>query len=273
MPELNPSPITQSGNQDGGRETPVVVNTEPTPLDPSPDFPVTAKPRLSPNPKSTLEFKDGGRGTPVIVNTDPKVSPDAEDAIEKALATKQDKLTFDSAPTENSTNPVTSGGVYNALQNVGGEDIVTITATGVQSDEMAAKILAAKAVYYDGKLYIKASEGDADIEFKGQNQYGAIDTQFYMLFTKATKRIETGSSSYDRVQTIDSKKGNVSLDNSLQTTGGTTSGTLGLTGQLPYLTTEPSDPNTAGFVKLVVLDAEPSAYKAGFLYFVTEPAE
>lgn len=32
---------------------------------------------------------------------------------------KQDALTFDSAPTENSTNPVTSGGVYTALSNKG----------------------------------------------------------------------------------------------------------------------------------------------------------
>lgn len=31
------------------------------------------------------------------------------------LATKQDALTFDNAPTENSTNPVTSGGVYAAI--------------------------------------------------------------------------------------------------------------------------------------------------------------
>lgn len=31
------------------------------------------------------------------------------------LATKQDKLTFDSAPTSGSTNPVTSGGVYTSL--------------------------------------------------------------------------------------------------------------------------------------------------------------
>ena len=32
-----------------------------------------------------------------------------------ALALKEDKLTFDSAPTTGSTNPVTSGGVYTAL--------------------------------------------------------------------------------------------------------------------------------------------------------------
>lgn len=33
-----------------------------------------------------------------------------------ALAGKQPTLTFDTAPTEDSTNPVTSGGVWEALQ-------------------------------------------------------------------------------------------------------------------------------------------------------------
>lgn len=43
------------------------------------------------------------------------------DAVEteKALAGKQPKLTFDSSPTANSTNPVTSGGVYQAIGNIG----------------------------------------------------------------------------------------------------------------------------------------------------------
>ena len=35
-----------------------------------------------------------------------------------SYAEKQDKLTFDTTPTANSTNPVTSGGVYNALQTM-----------------------------------------------------------------------------------------------------------------------------------------------------------
>lgn len=35
--------------------------------------------------------------------------------VDTLLATKQNTLTFDSTPTENSTNPVTSGGVYNAI--------------------------------------------------------------------------------------------------------------------------------------------------------------
>ena len=38
--------------------------------------------------------------------------------VDTALAAKQNTLTFDNTPTENSTNPVTSGGIYNALQNV-----------------------------------------------------------------------------------------------------------------------------------------------------------
>jgi len=36
-------------------------------------------------------------------------------AVYTALSGKQDTLTFDTTPTENSTNPVTSGGIYNAI--------------------------------------------------------------------------------------------------------------------------------------------------------------
>ena len=40
--------------------------------------------------------------------------------IDSLSESKQDKLTFDDTPTENSQNPVTSGGIYTALQNAGG---------------------------------------------------------------------------------------------------------------------------------------------------------
>lgn len=40
------------------------------------------------------------------------------DAVGDINTKKQDTLTFDSTPTENSTNPVTSGGVYDALQGM-----------------------------------------------------------------------------------------------------------------------------------------------------------
>lgn len=43
------------------------------------------------------------------------------DAVHDALAMKQDALTFDASPTQSSTNPVTSGGVYTAVQDVQGQ--------------------------------------------------------------------------------------------------------------------------------------------------------
>ena len=50
------------------------------------------------------------------------VDPDAEyytkAQADVLLAQKQNKLTFDNTPTEDSTNPVTSDGVYTALANV-----------------------------------------------------------------------------------------------------------------------------------------------------------
>ena len=51
-----------------------------------------------------------------------------KNTVDAALAGKQATLTFDSAPTQNSTNPVTSGGVYTAMANVGSP-----TATQVQT--------------------------------------------------------------------------------------------------------------------------------------------
>ena len=53
-------------------------------------------------------------------------------ASKDEVAKKQDKLTFDTAPTENSANPVTSGGVYTAIQNsVNAVDLSGYWATGV----------------------------------------------------------------------------------------------------------------------------------------------
>ena len=47
------------------------------------------------------------------------------DAHSDLFNAKQDKLTFDSVPTENSTNPVTSGGVYTAIANASPSDSVS----------------------------------------------------------------------------------------------------------------------------------------------------
>lgn len=42
---------------------------------------------------------------------------DAWEAVLTLIATKQDTLTFDDTPTSGSTNPVTSGGIYDAINN------------------------------------------------------------------------------------------------------------------------------------------------------------
>lgn len=53
----------------------------------------------------------------------------AATTIEALLAAKQDALTFDAAPTQGSQNPVTSGGVYTAIQNAAGSTVKKATGT------------------------------------------------------------------------------------------------------------------------------------------------
>ena len=47
--------------------------------------------------------------------------------VDTALGAKQDALTFDSEPTAESDNPVTSGGVYDALQDIDIENMTEVT--------------------------------------------------------------------------------------------------------------------------------------------------
>ena len=54
--------------------------------------------------------------TSAITNTDTVSS--AIGKLEKGLDTKQDALTFDTTPTQDSTNPVTSGGIYNVIGDI-----------------------------------------------------------------------------------------------------------------------------------------------------------
>ena len=239
----------------------------------NPNFPQGTYPYASPNPKLSNESVNGGQETPVIVVTPPKtaIDPTEESAeiaiLEQQIAGKQDKLTFDTAPTQNSTNPVTSGGVYNALQNVGGEDIVTITATGVQSDEMAAKIEAAKAVYYDNRLYGKYSENGTTISFRMQTQPQDTDSNYFVNYTISTKTIEANVNSYNRISSISGRTGNFNLDDSLNASNNE----LKLTGKLPYLTSLPSTDNTSGFLTIVKCTSEPAQADRheGYLYIVT----
>ena len=64
---------------------------------------------------------------------------------------KQNQLTFDSAPTAGSANPVTSGGVYNALQNVtpgGGGVSVAVGGITVKQGDFTLDSLNASGGYF-----------------------------------------------------------------------------------------------------------------------------
>ena len=56
--------------------------------------------------------------TQSLSSTDTTHAPSSK-TVNDARALKQDALTFDNAPTENSTNPVTSGGVFTAINDLG----------------------------------------------------------------------------------------------------------------------------------------------------------
>lgn len=55
-------------------------------------------------------------------------------AIDQALAAKQDALTFDAVPTEGSTNPAESGGIYDAIQAGGAAALAAFATDSVSGD-------------------------------------------------------------------------------------------------------------------------------------------
>lgn len=151
-------------------------------------------------------------------------------------------------------------------------DIVTISATGVQSDEMAAKILNAKALYYNNMLYTKSSDDGTYIEFTYLSQSSDKDTRDYLQYVKSTKTISLQNSSYNRVTRIGGQSGSISGDASFRVTPGKVAQ---LTGKLPYLDTLPSTDNTSGFLTIVKCTSEPAAAdrREGYLYIVVPSAQ
>lgn len=98
------------------------------------------------------------------------------------LATKQNTLTFDSAPTEGSTNPVTSGGVWEAIQTdktlavedkaadakITGEKIEELKNTAIAISEFSALADASEFI----PVYVEIEQGR-------YNQSGVKDTTAY----------------------------------------------------------------------------------------------
>lgn len=101
-------------------------------------------------------------------------------SVTSALALKQDILTFDSLPTENSLHPVTSGGVYNAIKTKADKseltNLVTTTAlsTAVQNKqdkltfdnaptENSDNPVKSKGIFNEFKKYVKPADVDAKL--------------------------------------------------------------------------------------------------------------
>lgn len=76
------------------------------------------------------------------------------DTLSTKIETKQDKLVFDSTPTVDSNNPVTSGGVFSALNTLS-EDIPNVPSWALKSEKpayTAAEVGAATEGYVNDKI-------------------------------------------------------------------------------------------------------------------------
>lgn len=79
--------------------------------------------------------EDNSDSTP----TENSTAPVTSGGVYTALGTKQDTLTFDDTPTENSTKPVKSGGVFTADKAIS-DTIGDITQTGITGATVAAQL-------------------------------------------------------------------------------------------------------------------------------------
>lgn len=131
----------------------------------------------------------------------------------KALGNYQDKLTFDSAPTAGSTNPVTSGGVKTALD--GKQNTLTFDATPtagstnpVTSGGIATAIAQSTAKYHE--IRVQGTTGST----------GAINTtipnSYYVLGYRMTVRSDylsiNGFVSYTNYWFLQTQSNNTAVD-------------------------------------------------------------
>ncbi len=128
-----------------------------------------------------LQIQYGGTGSSTFDSAPMEGSskPVTSGGVHTALAGKQDTLTFDSAPADRSSNPVTSGGVYNAVNTLAGtvsdsvsalEGAIAIVATGSTAPR---EITSGQYVMWQGALY-KASTAIASGETLSNSNLTAV---------------------------------------------------------------------------------------------------
>ena len=97
------------------------------------------------------------------------INKETDDELERLDNAKQNNLTFDNAPTENSTNPVTSGGVYTADKAL--SDAIEAILLLIPSAATALNQLADKA-------FVNSTEATNTATFRGTSATGLTEQQF-----------------------------------------------------------------------------------------------
>ena len=137
------------------------------------------------------------------------------DDLETAVAGKQDTLTFDDVPVQNSSNPVKSGGVYNALQGIPRDvNVKDTTKSGVDLDvtDSTGNVIAR---FSDGHFQTKKFDS-RDVEVlvpeAGESDIGKALVVKEVSGGKATayEFAKTGEDSY--VEVKETSKEGVDLD-------------------------------------------------------------
>lgn len=113
----------------------------------------------------------------------------------KAVADFQEKLTFDTTPTQNSTNPVTSGGVYSALQEkqnnltagegilISDTDVISFDAT-ILDDVLAGYVtLDTEQTITGVKTFAGGNNPGAAMKFTGWTDFTASTNLLTSLYT------------------------------------------------------------------------------------------
>lgn len=177
------------------------------------------------------------------------------------------KLTFDTEPTENSTNPVTSGGIYAAL---GGNYFdIEKTTTEIQTDPISGTFTADEFTKLKNsncivRFHITHNNTDVALYYLRFKTYMPDENKILYCMTASES---SSSGIYAMYLEVTQDETDTSVYNYILSHSDTTESP---SGSVNYLTTAPTADNTDGDLKFVVLDSEPETKYDGYYYLITE---
>lgn len=205
---------------------------------------------------------------------------------------KQDALTFDNAPTANSNNPVTSGGVYSAL----GSKQDNLTSSSVTSGTVAEVIgFDSSNNLIKGTVSSGPSQVTINVDINDSSSYsGTLSSADYTTLAGDNAYIkinfqDTGVTRYSatlyKKQDLSAIGMPIVYEMSVTTSASVSGVSITIATDdtrvysieeniytpegVSYITTAPSADNTDGDLKFVILSSEPATYYDGYLYIVT----